>query len=84
MTSNIVEKTIWQLVDSHWTCINREYNCDGNEIKQADYGLTLAEYLWLRGFDIPETITYCLAKTERYELKYRVYGGQIIVYLKSR
>lgn len=60
---------IFKIVDSHWTCINDpSIPC-------------LADYLWSFGFDIPETIDYCLASNDRYRLKFRCYGGKIIIYI---
>lgn len=51
---------------------------DGSIIKE-NCSCCLAEYLWLLGFDIPETITYCVANTTDVKITYRVLGGAIFV-----
>lgn len=63
-------ETIWRCIDSHWQCINRP------EVSEC-----LSDYLWVHGFDIPPYITYCLAENDQYTLKYRVYGGQISLFI---
>ena len=67
--------TIWRAVDSAFRCVC----CEGGE--RPDSSVTLARYLLDYGFDIPETITYCLAENETFSLKYRVFGANIDVFI---
>lgn len=81
MKGFVNEHTIWRVVDSHWVNIARTFkNLDGSANHTLLNG-TLADYLWLIGLDIPEYITYCLAETDEYKLKFRHYGANINIYL---
>lgn len=58
-------------LDGRWLCVN---------LHVSKY---LSDFLADYGFDIPESITYCLAENDKYSLKYRVYGGTITCYIKD-
>lgn len=60
----------WREIDSIWRCINVQMD------------MTLADFLWLHGFDIPESITYCIAENDYYWLKFRHSGGLIDIFIK--
>lgn len=63
-------ETIWRVVDSHWRCINH-----------PEITACLADYLWQYGFDIPATITDCLAENVNYSLQFRQFSGEITVFI---
>lgn len=84
MTTNITENTKWRVIDSHWRCVYRKYIQDNIEVEMDEYCQTLADYLWMIGFDIPESIKYCIAENDRYWLKFRHSGGVIDIFVKSR
>lgn len=83
MTTNITENTKWRVIDSHWCCVYRKYIQDNTEVEMTEYCKTLADYLWMIGFDIPESIKYCIAENGRYWLKFRRAGGVIDIFVKS-
>lgn len=78
-----VEQTVWKLVDSHWVNVERNFTDNDGNVSHTLIDGTLADYLWLAGYDIPDTISYCLARNEQKqtELKFRVFGGHITVFL---
>lgn len=78
----VYEETLWRVVDSHWTCIERTCRIEG--LKGESHVLPaycLAQYLWLLGFNIPDTIEYCLARNKDCKLKYRNNGGTIHIFV---
>lgn len=76
------EHTIWRVVDSHWVNVSREFVLN-KSVRNTDlYDGVLADYLWLIGFDIPETITYCLAENSDTHMKFRKYGGNIDIFVR--
>lgn len=77
---NFTEHTKWRVADSHWTCIYRSL-VTNKEVTCTEYCSNLVDYLWMLGFDIPESITYCLAQNDNYKLKYRVAGGLIDIFV---
>lgn len=77
-----VFKTIWTIEDSHWVCVLHMQMNSFTDIKVLEnYQVPLKQFLWSNGFDIPETITYCVAKNSIAELYYRVFSNKIICYL---
>lgn len=82
MKNFICEKTEWRIVDGHWINVYRDFQINNIEHNSTLYDGCLADYLWLVGFDIPETINYCLAENSEYTLKFRKFGGKITVYLR--
>lgn len=67
--------TKWRLVDGLFCCIY----CN---VGMSSPLVSLSDYLDLFRFDIPEEITYCLARNEDFSLKYRVYCSTVHVYIQ--
>ena len=84
MSNFITEKTQWRIIDDHWTNVYRDFHQDKNVHSSTLYNGVLADYLWLVGFDIPDSINYCLAENSEYELKFRKLGGMITIFLRPR
>ena len=72
--------TIWTIIDSHWCNIQRCYSDDCQSLPL--FNGFLSDYLWSLGFDIPESITYCLAENKSYCIKFRQFGSKIHLYVR--
>lgn len=83
MKNFFLEETKWRLIDDHWKCVSRFYfESVMSEPITTEYVGTLADYLWILGFDIPDKITFCLAEDRDYKIKFIHTDGLINVYLK--
>ena len=61
-------ETFWKQIGSTWLCISHDCILD-----------CLADFLAKYGFDIPDCIMYCVAKSSSYMLTYKQSGGLISV-----
>lgn len=76
------EHTIWRIVDNHWVNVSREFVLNKNVRNTDLFSGVLADYLWMIGFDIPETIMYCIAENSDTYMKFRRYGGNIDIFIR--
>lgn len=71
---NYVGRSIWRVVDSHWSCID-------STCQQSLVGMSLCVFLDFLGINLPDYLMYGLFYMNDYHVKYRHYGGQITIYV---
>lgn len=81
MKGFVIEKTIWRVINGKCVNIERYFELDERHVHTDVCKCDLAHYLSNLGFDIPSEISYCVASTDEYRLKYRVENCNTYVYI---
>lgn len=77
INSDFVGKSVWRVVDSHWTCIDSTSKC-------VLYKSSLCDFLSDLGISLPDYLTYGLFETSEFTVKFRHFGGTITIYVNLK